>query len=379
MRVLMQELRSNSMATIYNFSAGPAVLPKEVLQQAAAEMLDWHGSGMSVMEMSHRGAEFMSIIAAAQSDLRELLAVPDNYKILFLQGGGLGENAIVPMNLMGRKPQPATADFIHTGSWSGKSIKEARKYGNVNIAASAEASGYTAVPARASWNLSKDAAYVHLCTNETIDGVEYHFTPEVAADTADAPIVADMSSHILSRVIDVSKYGVIFGGAQKNIGPAGLTIVIVREDLLGHALPCCPSAFDWKIVADNDSMYNTPPTYAIYIAGLVFQWLKRQGGVAAMELKNIAKAKLLYDYLDTSDFYVNRIAKDCRSRMNIPFFLRDESHNAAFLVAAKERGLLQLKGHKSVGGMRASIYNAMPIEGVQALVNFMQEFAMSHA
>jgi phosphoserine aminotransferase len=220
---------------------------------------------------------------------------------------------------------------------------------------------------------------VHLCTNETIDGVEYHFTPEVAADTADAPIVADMSSHILSRVIDVSKYGVIFGGAQKNIGPAGLTIVIVREDLLGHALPCCPSAFDWKIVADNDSMYNTPPTYAIYIAGLVFQWLKRQGGVAAMELKNIAKAKLLYDYLDTSDFYVNRIAKDCRSRMNIPFFLRDESHNAAFLVAAKERGLLQLKGHKSVGGMRASIYNAMPIEGVQALVNFMQEFAMSHA
>jgi phosphoserine aminotransferase len=379
MRVLMQELRSNSMATIYNFSAGPAVLPKEVLQQAAAEMLDWHGSGMSVMEMSHRGAEFMSIIAAAQSDLRELLAVPDNYKILFLQGGGLGENAIVPMNLMGRKPQPATADFIHTGSWSGKSIKEARKYGNVNIAASAEVSGYTAVPARASWNLSKDAAYVHLCTNETIDGVEYHFTPEVAGDTADAPIVADMSSHILSRVIDVSKYGVIFGGAQKNIGPAGLTIVIVREDLLGHALPCCPSAFDWKIVADNDSMYNTPPTYAIYIAGLVFQWLKRQGGVAAMELKNIAKAQLLYDYLDTSDFYVNRIAKDCRSRMNIPFFLRDESHNAAFLAAAKERGLLQLKGHKSVGGMRASIYNAMPIEGVQALVSFMQEFAISHA
>lgn len=367
------------MATIYNFSAGPAVLPKEVLQQAAAEMLDWHGSGMSVMEMSHRGTEFMSIIAAAQSDLRELLAVPDNYKILFLQGGGLGENAIVPMNLMGRKPQPATADFIHTGSWSGKSIKEARKYGNVNVAASAEASGYTEVPARANWKLSKDAAYVHLCTNETIDGVEYHFTPEVAVDTADAPIVADMSSHILSRVIDVSKYGVIFGGAQKNIGPAGLTIVIVREDLLGHALPCCPSAFDWKIVADNDSMYNTPPTYAIYIAGLVFQWLKRQGGVAAMELKNIAKAQLLYDYLDTSDFYVNRIAKDCRSRMNIPFFLRDESHNAAFLAAAKERGLLQLKGHKSVGGMRASIYNAMPIEGVQALVSFMQEFAICHA
>ena len=366
------------MSTIYNFSAGPAVLPKEVLQQAAAEMLDWHGSGMSVMEMSHRGPEFMSIIAAAQSDLRELLAVPENYKILFLQGGGLGENAIVPMNLMGRKPQPATADFIHTGSWTGKSIKEAQKYGKVNIAASAESIGFTAVPARDSWHLSKDAAYVHLCTNETIDGVEYQFTPDVGFDTDDAPIVADMSSHILSRVIDVSKYGVIFGGAQKNIGPAGLTIVIVREDLLGHALPCCPSAFDWKIVSDNDSMYNTPPTYAIYIAGLVFQWLKRQGGVAAMEQKNIAKAALLYDYLDASDFYENRIAKDCRSRMNVPFFLKNEEFNAEFLVAAKARGLLQLKGHKSVGGMRASIYNAMPVEGVQALIAYMQEFASSH-
>lgn len=367
------------MSTIYNFSAGPAVLPKAVLQQAAAEMLDWHGSGMSVMEMSHRGSEFMSIIAAAESDLRELLAVPDNYKILFLQGGGLGENAIVPMNLMGRKPQPATADFIHTGSWSGKSIKEAQKYGKVNIAASAEASGFTNVPSRDSWKLSKDAAYVHLCTNETIDGVEYQFTPNVALDTGDAPIVADMSSHILSRVIDVSKYGVIFGGAQKNIGPAGLTIVIAREDLLGHALPCCPSAFDWMIVADNDSMYNTPPTYAIYIAGLVFQWLKQQGGVAAMEQKNIAKATLLYDYLDASDFYENRIARDCRSRMNVPFFLKNEVFNAEFLAAAKARGLLQLKGHKSVGGMRASIYNAMPIEGVQALVEFMRDFAQKNS
>jgi phosphoserine aminotransferase len=367
------------MSTIYNFSAGPAVLPKEVLQQAAAEMLDWHGSGMSVMEMSHRGPEFMSIIAAAQSDLRELLAVPDNYKILFLQGGGLGENAIVPMNLMGRKQQPATADFIHTGSWSGKSIKEAQKYGKVNVAASAESIGYTAVPARASWKLSNDAAYVHLCTNETIDGVEYQFTPEVGLDTGDAPIVADMSSHILSRVIDVSKYGVIFGGAQKNIGPAGLTIVIVREDLLGHALPCCPSAFDWKIVSDNDSMYNTPPTYAIYIAGLVFQWLKQQGGVAAMEQKNIAKSKLLYDYLDASDFYENRISKDSRSRMNVPFFLKNEALNTEFLVAAKARGLLQLKGHKSVGGMRASIYNAMPMEGVQVLVEFMRDFAQHNS
>ncbi|MBC3927757.1 3-phosphoserine/phosphohydroxythreonine transaminase [Undibacterium sp. CY21W] len=366
------------MTTIYNFSAGPAVLPKEVLQQAAAEMLDWHGSGMSVMEMSHRGAEFMSIMDAAQRDLRDLLAIPENYKILFLQGGGLGENAIVPMNLMGRRPD-APVDFIHTGSWSGKSIKEAQKYATVNVAASAASNGFTAVPARDSWQLSKDAAYVHLCTNETIDGVEYHFVPDVAEQTGGAPIVADMSSHILSRVIDVSAYGVIFGGAQKNIGPAGLTLVIVREDLLGHALPVCPSAFDWKIVADNGSMYNTPPTYAIYIAGLVFQWLKRQGGVAAMESQNIAKATLLYDYLDSTDFYENRVAKECRSRMNVPFFLKDESLNAEFLTAAKAQGLLQLKGHKSVGGMRASIYNAMPLAGVQALVGFMREFASAHS
>jgi phosphoserine aminotransferase len=366
------------MTTIYNFSAGPAVLPKEVLQQAAAEMLDWHGSGMSVMEMSHRGAEFMSIMDAAQRDLRDLLAIPDNYKILFLQGGGLGENAIVPMNLMGRRPD-APVDFIHTGSWSGKSIKEAQKYATVNVAASAASNGFTAIPARDSWQLSKDAAYVHLCTNETIDGVEYHFVPDVAEQTCGAPIVADMSSHILSRVIDVSAYGVIFGGAQKNIGPAGLTLVIVREDLLGHALPVCPSAFDWKIVADNGSMYNTPPTYAIYIAGLVFQWLKRQGGVAAMEAQNIAKATLLYDYLDSTDFYENRVAKECRSRMNVPFFLKDESLNAEFLASAKAQGLLQLKGHKSVGGMRASIYNAMPLAGVQALVGFMHEFASAHS
>ncbi len=367
------------MMTVYNFSAGPAVLPKEVLQQAAAEMLDWHGCGMSVMEMSHRGKEFMSILEEAQRDVRELLAIPANYKVLFMQGGAIAENAIIPMNLAGRKPQPATADYINTGSWSGKSIKEAKKYCNVNVAASSAESGFASIPARNTWRLSQDAAYVHVCTNETIDGVEYQFVPDVAADTNDAPLVADMSSHILSRVIDVSKYGVIYGGAQKNIGPAGLTIVIVREDLLGHALPCCPSAFDWKTVADNDSMYNTPPTYAIYIAGLVFQWLKRQGGLAVMEQRNIEKAALLYDYLDSTDFYSNKIALDCRSRMNIPFFLRDEALNDAFLAGAKEHGLLQLKGHKSVGGMRASIYNAMPIEGVQALLAFMQGFASTHA
>ena len=362
------------MTRIYNFAPGPAVLPQEVLQQAADEMLDWHGSGMSVMEMSHRGPEFISICEAAQRDLRELLAVPANYKTLFLQGGGLGENAIVPMNLAGLKPQLAVVDFIHTGSWTGKSLKEAKKYCTVNLAVSGEASGFTAIPPRDTWKLSKDAAYVHICTNETIDGLEYQFTPDVSAETNNAPIVADMSSHILSRVVNVSKYGVIFAGAQKNIGPAGLTLVIVREDLIGHALSICPSAFDWKIVSENDSMYNTPPTYAIYIAGLVFQYLKRQGGVAVMEQRNIAKANLLYGYLDSTDFYSNRIAKDCRSRMNVPFFLRDETLNSAFLVGAKEHGLLQLKGHKSVGGMRASIYNAMPIEGVQALVDYLREF-----
>jgi len=366
------------MAQVYNFSAGPAVLPKEVLQQAAAEMLDWQGSGMSVMEMSHRGPEFISIYENAVRDLRELLAVPDNYQVLFLQGGGIGENAIVPLNLVGRKAagahEAATVDFVVTGSWSKKSAKEATKYCDVNIAASAEGDRWTGVPDPSTWKLGNDPAYLHLCTNETIDGVEYHFTPDAGV----VPIVADMSSHILSRPVDVSKYGVIFAGAQKNIGPAGLTIVIVRDDLLGHALPICPSAFDWKIVAENNSMYNTPPTYAIYIAGLVFQWIKRQGGVAALEQRNIAKADLLYGALDGTGFYENRVEKQYRSRMNVPFFLRDESLNAAFLAGAKERGLLQLKGHKSVGGMRASIYNAMPIEGVQALVDYLREFEKTH-
>ncbi|WP_334186908.1 3-phosphoserine/phosphohydroxythreonine transaminase [Noviherbaspirillum sp.] len=362
------------MTRVYNFSAGPAVLPQEVLRQAADEMLDWHGSGMSVMEMSHRGKEFISIYEAAVKDVRELLAIPHNYQVLFLQGGGIGENAIVPLNLVGRKSQPAVVDFIHTGSWSGKSIKEAKKYCKANVAASSEEKKFTAIPPRDTWKLSKDAAYVHICTNETIDGVEFQYTPDVAADTGNAPLVADMSSHILSRAIDVAKYGVIFGGAQKNIGPAGVTLVIVRDDLIGHALPICPSAFDWKMVADNSSMYNTPPTYAIYIAGLVFQWLKKQGGVEAMEQRNIAKAALLYDYLDSTGFYRNNVARDSRSRMNVPFYLSDESLNDTFLAGAKERQLLQLKGHKSVGGMRASIYNAMPVEGVQALIGYLKDF-----
>ena len=361
------------MSRVWNFSAGPAVLPEVVLRQAADEMLDWHGCGMGVMEMSHRGKEFTAIAAQAEADLRELLAVPANYRILFMQGGAIAENAIIPMNLMGNK---RVADYVVTGSWSQKSQKEARKYAEVNITASSEASGFTTVPAMDEWRISPDPAYVFTCTNETIGGVEYPFEPDLTKlGRGEVPVVADMSSHILSRAIDVSKYGLIFGGAQKNIGPAGLTIVIVRDDLLGRAMPHCPTAFDFRTVADNGSMYNTPPTYGIYIAGLVFQWLKRQGGVAAIEAQNVAKAKLLYDFLDGSDFYENRVERACRSRMNVPFFLKDEALNEAFLAESKAAGLVQLKGHKSVGGMRASIYNAMPIAGVAALVDFLRDFA----
>jgi phosphoserine aminotransferase len=354
----------------YNFSAGPAIIAPEVLQQAAGEMLDWHGSGMGVMEMSHRGKEFISIYEQAQADLRELLAVPKNFQILFIQGGGLAENAIVPLNLS----RGGTVDFVLTGTWSQKSIKEARKYCKANVAATDEANGFTRLPAPASWQLSLDASYVHLCSNETIHGIEFHELPDLKALGSKAPLVIDFSSQVASRPVDWSRVGLAFGGAQKNIGPAGLTLVIVREDLLGHALPACPSAFDYKTVADNQSMFNTPPTYAIYMAGLIFQWLKKLGGVPAIEARNIAKAKLLYDAIDNSQFYVNRVDPACRSRMNVPFFLRDESRNEAFLAGAKAAGLLQLKGHKSVGGMRASIYNAMPLEGVQALVAYMREF-----
>ena len=359
------------MTRVFNFSAGPAALPPSVLQQAAAEMLDWHGSGMSVMEMSHRGKEFMSIAAEAEALLRDLLAVPAGYKVLFMQGGAIAENAIVPMNMLRGK---ASADYIDTGEWSKKSLKEAKKYGQVNVAASAADTGYTTIPPRDTWRLDPDAAYVHICSNETIGGVEYHFTP----DTGAVPLVADMSSSILSRPVDVSKYGLIYGGAQKNIGPAGLTIVIVREDLLGGALPITPTAFDYKVVADNDSMYNTPPTYAIYIAGLVFKWIQAQGGLAGMEAHNRRKAALLYDCLDRSTFYRAPVAKDCRSLMNVPFKLADESLDAAFLKGAEAAGMVQLKGHRVVGGMRASIYNAMPIEGVQALVDYMQDFERRH-
>lgn len=368
------------MSRPFNFSAGPAAIPEEVLQQAANEMLNWGNSGMGVMEMSHRGKEFISIYEAAEADLRELLAVPANFKILFMQGGGLAENAIVPLNLS----KGGTADFVVTGSWSQKSFKEAAKYAHNHLAASGEASSYTSIPDAASWQLSSDAQYVHICSNETIHGVEYQELPDLKALGCDAPLVIDFSSNVASRPLDWSRIGLAFGGAQKNIGPAGLTIVIVREDLLGHALDICPSAFNYKTVADNNSMFNTPPTWGIYMAGLTFQWLKRQRegeltGVAAMEARNKAKADFFYDYLDHSQLYVNKVDKACRSRMNIPFFLRDESRNEAFLAAAKERGLLQLKGHKSVGGMRASIYNAMPMEGVRALVDFMQDFERTSA
>jgi phosphoserine aminotransferase len=359
------------VARVFNFSAGPAVLPESVLQQAAAEMLDWHGSGMSVMEMSHRGKEFVSIHAEAEQDLRELLSVPANYKVLFLQGGAIAENAIVPMNMLrGRN----AADYVNTGEWSKKSIKEAKKYCSVNVAASSEDKNFTYIPPQQSWKLSADAAYVHICSNETIGGLEYHWVP----DTGAVPLVADMSSHLLSRPVDVAKYGLIYGGAQKNIGPAGLTLVIVRDDLIGQAAAFTPSAFDYKQQADADSMLNTPPTYAIYIAGLVFKWLKAQGGLAEMERRNIAKAKLLYDYLEQSKFFMSPVEPRDRSRMNVPFKLRNEALDEEFLKGAKANGMVQLKGHRSVGGMRASIYNAMPIEGVQRLVAYMREFEDRH-
>ncbi|HJV62592.1 MAG TPA: 3-phosphoserine/phosphohydroxythreonine transaminase [Albitalea sp.] len=359
------------MTRVFNFSAGPATLPEPVLRQAAEEMLDWHGCGMSVMEMSHRGKEYMGIHAEAESLLRELLAIPANYKVVFVQGGAIGQNAFVPMNLLRGH---ASADYVNTGEWSKKSIKEARKYGGVNVVASGEACGFTSIPKRDTWKLDPNAAYVHICSNETIGGLQYHWTP----DTGDVPLVADMSSDILSKPIDVSRYGLIYCGAQKNIGPAGLTIVIVREDLIGQALPITPSAFDLKQQADNDSMLNTPPTYAIYIAGLVFKWLKAQGGLSAIARHNETKAALLYDYLGTTSFYACPIAKDDRSLMNVPFRLRDEALDEAFLKGAKERGMIQLKGHRSVGGMRASIYNAMPQEGVKALVAYMKDFEKAH-
>lgn len=352
---------------IYNFSAGPAVLPKVVLEQARDEMMDWHGSSMSVMEMSHRGKEFMGIAAQMEADLRELMGIPANYKVLFLQGGASSQFAMVPMNLLHGK---VGMDYLNTGEWSKKAIKEAKRFGVVNVVASSEDKNFSYAPGQDAWKLDPNAAFVHYTPNETIGGVEIFWTPE----TGDVPLVADMSSTILSRSIDVSQFGLIYAGAQKNIGPAGLTIVIVREDLIGQTVAGTPTMFDYKTHADNESMYNTPPTYAMYVAGLVFQLLKREGGLVEREKRNVAKADLLYNYLDATGFYASPVARDNRSRMNIPFTLKDAALDEAFLKGAREYGLLQLKGHRSVGGMRASIYNAMPIEGVAALVNYMKAF-----
>ena len=358
--------------TIFNFSAGPAVLPKEVLQQAQSELPDWHGSGMSVMEMSHRGKEYMGIQADAEKDLRELMGIPANYKVLFLQGGASQQFAMIPMNLLRGKK---SADYVNTGEWSKKAISEAKKFGAVNVVAIGADKNFSYIPAFDTWQRDPEAAYLHFTPNETIGGVEFNWLPESGA----VPLVADMSSNILSRSIDVSKYGLIYAGAQKNIGPAGLVVVIVREDLIGQVLPGTPTMLDYKTHAENDSMYNTPPTYGIYIAGLVFQWLKRNGGIAQMEKTNIAKANLVYGAIDASNgFYNCPVAKSDRSRMNIPFTLKDAALDGDFLKQADARGLLQLKGHRSVGGMRASIYNAMPLAGVQALVSFMNEFAKQH-
>jgi len=332
-------------------------------------MLDWHGSGMCVMEMSHRGKEFISIAAEAEKDLRELLAVPSNYKVLFLQGGASLQFAQIPMNLMAGK---GMADYVVTGEWSKKAVKEAQAYGDIHVAASSEDKAFTYAPM--DWNLRPGAAYVHYCSNETIGGVEYHAVPEAK----NLPLVADASSHILSRPLDVSKFGLVYAGAQKNIGPAGLTIVIVRDDLIGKAAKGTPSVMDYKQQAAADSMLNTPPTYAIYLAGLVFKWLKALGGLAEIERRNVAKAKLLYDLIDAGSFYRNPVARADRSRMNVPFTLADAKLDDAFLKGAESRGMVQLKGHRSVGGMRASIYNAMPIEGVRALVDYMKEFEKQH-
>lgn len=356
------------MKPVYNFSAGPAVLPREVLEQAQRELVDWHGSGMSVMEMSHRGKEFMEIATQAEADLRELMNIPKNYKVLFLQGGASQQFAMVPLNLLRGKTK---ADYVNTGEWSKKAIGEAKKFCTVNIAASGEATKFTSIPAQSEWKLDTDAAYVHYTPNETIGGVEFPWIP----NTGKVPLVADMSSTILSRPIDVSKFALIYAGAQKNIGPSGLTVVIVREDLIGQTAPHTPTMLDYKIHADNESMYNTPPTYAWYIAGLVFKSLKAKGGLVGMAQINERKAKKLYQAIDgAKGFYRSPVDPACRSWMNIPFTLADANLDEPFLKGAKNAGLLQLKGHRSVGGMRASIYNAMPEAGIDALIHYMQEF-----
>ncbi|MDH5470072.1 MAG: 3-phosphoserine/phosphohydroxythreonine transaminase [Gammaproteobacteria bacterium] len=360
------------MSEVFNFSAGPAMLPRTVLQQAREELIDWHGTGMSVMEMSHRSKEYMSIATQAEADLRSLLDIPDNYYVLFLQGGATTQFAMVPHNLLRGKTR---ADYINTGAWSKKAIAEARRYCDVNVAASSDETSYTSIPDASDWQLDADAAYVHYTPNETIGGVEFHAIPDVG----EVPLVADMSSTILSRPLDVSRFGVIYAGAQKNIGPAGLTVVIVRNDLVGDTLDSTPSMFDYKAHADNGSMLNTPPTFAWYLAGLVFKWIGEQGGLTTMAAINERKAQRLYNAVDSSGFYSSPVDPACRSWMNVPFTLADAALDGDFLEQAKAAGLLNLKGHRSVGGMRASIYNAMPEAGVNALIDFMKEFERTHA
>lgn len=359
------------MSRAYNFCAGPAALPEPVLRQARDEMLDWRGTGMSVMEMSHRGDEFVEIAETAERDFRELAGVSDDYAVLFMQGGASSQFATLPLNLLGEK---ATADYVDTGIWSGKAIDEARRYGQINVVASSKSSGYRTVPDPSGWVTSADAAYLHYTPNETIGGLEFDFVP----DSGSVPLVADMSSTILSRHLDVSKFGLIYAGAQKNIGPSGLVVVIIRKDLLGKARAETPTMMNYQVMADNGSMYNTPATYSWYLAGLVFQWLKAEGGVAAMEQANRRKSEKLYGFIDDNGFYANPIEPRFRSWMNVPFTLADEALNGLFLKGADERGLLNLKGHRSVGGMRASIYNAMPEAGVDALIGYMADFAKEH-
>ena len=362
------------MAKVYNFSAGPAVLPHAVLAEAQSEMLDWHGSGMCVMEMSHRGKEFMEIIHDAEHDLRELMQIPKNYKVLFLQGGASLQFAMLPLNLLGDKK---SIDVVNTGHWSKLAIKEAKRYANVNVVASSEDRNFTYVPAEETWQRDPDAAYLHYTSNETIGGLQFPFIPSSANGV---PLVCDMSSDFLSREVDVSQFGLIYAGAQKNIGPSGLTVVIVREDLLGKALPSTPTMLNYQVHADADSMYNTPATYPVYIAGLVFKWLRELGGIKGMAARNDEKAGLLYHAIESSNgFYYSTVDAPFRSKMNVVFRLKDESLEDTFLSEAKKNGLVQLKGHRAVGGMRASIYNAMPIEGVKALVSFMMDFARQHS
>jgi phosphoserine aminotransferase len=356
---------------VFNFAAGPATLPLDVLEQAREELLDWQGSGMSVMEVSHRGKAFIACYEAAEAELRKLLAVPANYKILFLQGGGTGQFAAVPLNI---STPDATVDYINTGSWSKKALGEAKKYAKVNVAADEAASSYTTVPEQGALKLTPNAAYVHYTPNETIGGVEFPYIP----NTGNVPLVADMSSTILSRPLEVSKFGVIYASAQKNIGPAGLAVVIVREDLLGKQRPITPAILNYTEMAETQSMSNTPPTFGVYLAGLVFKSLAANGGLAQMAKQNDAKAQKLYDTIDASGFYKNPVAKNCRSWMNVPFTLAKPELDKTFIAEAKAAGLVNLEGHRSVGGMRASIYNAMPPAGVDALIAFMKEFQRRH-